>query len=114
MKDLGQLHLKEQHTDLLFRLLKEETSDVLKKVNDALAALPSNISSDPDVKMIFANFSKTTALYFRMNGALKPPSVFDFLPHLLSDASSLRPIYHFSKNRSGGIYFTCVKYISNN
>lgn len=102
MKDLGELHLKEQHTNLLFHLLREETGDVLKKINDALSAFPPNISVDPDVKLIFANFSKTTASYFRVNNTLKPPSIFNFLPHLLSDASSLRPIYHFTKHRSGG------------
>lgn len=112
MKDLGELHLKEQHTNLLFHLLTDETSDVLKKVNNAISAIPPNISINPDVKLIFTNISKAAASYFRMNNTLKPPSLFNFVPHLLSDPFSLRPISHFTKYRSGGNFVFLEKYLN--
>lgn len=108
MKDLGELHLKEQHINMLFHSLKEETGDVLRKINDVVSALSPNASADPELKQIFANFSKAASSYSKMKNSLKPPSVSHFLPHLLIDNDSLLPLYHASKNRSGGtVYFLC-------
>ena len=48
----------------------------------------------PDIQMLVNNSALNTT-------SVKLPSVYSFLPHLLSDVNSLRPIYIKSKGRSG-------------
>lgn len=108
MKRLGELHIKEQHLSLWFRLLKEETSIALHRLNYMLASLPSNYSTNFEIQKMLNNFSKIASLYLEPNGVLKPPTIFQFLPHLLSNSSSLQPLYYFSKHRSGGLRLKTV------
>ncbi len=99
MRRLGELHMREQHLNLGFRQLKEDTSMLLDRLTSVLSVLPlGNYSADHELQLIL----KLTSSHLRSYDALKPPNVYHFLPHLLFNDSSLRPHYQSSKNRTGG------------
>lgn len=100
MRQLGRLHIKEQHLNLWFQMLKEETSATFDQLNNAVSLL-SNNTTDTDVHRVLKNLSNSTLSFMYPNDLLKPPTVYHFLPHLLSNFSSLLPAYRWSRNRFG-------------
>lgn len=104
MRQLGRLHIKEQHLNLWFQMLKEETSATFDQLNNAVSLL-SNNTTDTDVHRVLKNLSNSTLSFMYPNDLLKPPTVYHFLPHLLSNFSSLLPAYRWSRNRFGSKKF---------
>lgn len=93
---LAELHVKENYLDFKYHSLEEETSSILGKLNSMMSA--PNLTSSR-VQSILKNISNE---YSQSKFALKAPNIFNFLPHLSINHSSLEPYYRLSKNRIGG------------
>ncbi|XP_065205041.1 alpha-1,3-mannosyl-glycoprotein 4-beta-N-acetylglucosaminyltransferase B-like [Planococcus citri] len=93
---MGELHVKEKYLDYQYHSLEEQTTNMLSKLNYILTTNP-NITTAQIQNML----KNITDEYSQSKFSLKPPSIFDFLPHLSINFSSLQPFYRISKGRQG-------------
>lgn len=103
MQRLAELQVRLQYLDSMYRARQEDVQLLARQIGtDNTSSTPGPlVTLRPEVKQMLKNMSGmrfTNGLF--PTTAIRLPSVYNFLPHLLDDPTSLRPAYLLSKGRS--------------
>ncbi|XP_046468429.1 alpha-1,3-mannosyl-glycoprotein 4-beta-N-acetylglucosaminyltransferase B [Neodiprion pinetum] len=88
--NIAELHAKLQHLNAKYMNSQEE----INLLSHQLSQLLDSSHTLPDIQFLINNGSSN-------NTSIKLPSIYNFLPHLLYDANSLRPAFFQGKGRTG-------------
>lgn len=110
---LAEYQMRVQYLEAMYRAKQEDVSILTQYLgltaansntsenNSALSSFNSVLESlSPESKAIIKNLTLASQQRFS-SSALRLPTAYHFLPHLLDDPSSLRPAYLHSKGRTG-------------
>lgn len=95
---LADVQMRLQYMESLYRVKQEDLSILSQYLGLAPnVTINSNLleSLSPESRTVIRNMTRLQ----KSNSALRLPTSFHFLPHLLNDESSLRPAYLLSKGR---------------
>lgn len=110
---LAEYQMRVQYLEAMYRAKQEDVSILTQYLglstsnsntsdnNSALSGFNNVLESlSPESKAIIRNLTISSQQRFS-SSALRLPTAYHFLPHLLDDPSSLRPAYLQSKGRTG-------------
>ena len=101
---LAEYQIRMQYLESMYRARQEDVavlSHYLGMMNDPTTTVNStNISStlleslSPEVRTVVKNITGSSV---RLPASMHLPSVYNFLPHLLDDPNSLKPVFHIAR-----------------
>lgn len=110
---LAEYQMRVQYLEAMYRAKQEDVSILTQYLglttantntsdnNSALSSFNTVLESlSPESKAIIKNLTLSSQQRFSST-ALRLPTAYHFLPHLLDDPASLRPAYLLSKGRTG-------------
>lgn len=99
LKDIGELRIKLQYLQTLHQLQRQDMFTLQQNLNRYFQS-----SQNKEASEVLFNITNYDLILSNSSIVIKPPTVYNFLPHLAWNPSSLRPALRLSKGRTEGMH----------